>query len=98
MSEEETLFALETLAKTLDVEVRYEKGDFSGGLCRLDEKVILLVQKNDPPHRKISILARELGAFNLDHIFVVPALRDLIAQETAASRPVSGQDTAGSNS
>lgn len=97
MSEEETLFALETLAKTLDVEVRYEKGDFTGGLCRLDEKNILLVQKNDPPHRKISILARELGAFNLDHIFVVPALRALITEEAAASRTAASPGTAGTN-
>ena len=70
MSQEETLLALETLAKTLDVEVRYEKGDFNGGLCRIDDRCILLVQKTDPLHRKIHVLARELGAMNFDHIFV----------------------------
>ena len=87
MSEEETLLALETLAKTLDVEVRYEKGDFNGGLCRIDDRSVLLVQKTDPLHRKIHILARELGALNLDHIFVIPALRELIEEVAAFARP-----------
>ncbi len=84
MSQEETLLALETLAKTLDVEVRYEKGDFNGGLCRIDDRCILLVQKTDPLHRKIHVLARELGAMNFDHIFVMPALRLLIEEEAAS--------------
>jgi hypothetical protein len=88
MSEEETLFALETLAKTLDVEVRYEKGDFIGGLCRIDDKAILLLQKTDPLYRKITIMARELGNLKLDDIFVVPALRALIEEEVASARPV----------
>ncbi|HNW59967.1 MAG TPA: hypothetical protein PKI62_09860 [bacterium] len=86
MSEEETLFALETLAKTLDVEVRYEKGDFIGGLCRIDDKTILLLQKTDPLYRKISILARELGTCKLDTIFIVPALRTLIEEEIASAQ------------
>ncbi len=87
LSEEETLLALETLAKTLDVEIRYEKGDFTGGLCRVDERSILLLQKTDPAHRKISVLARELGALNLDHIFVMPSLRSLIEAEASSGRP-----------
>ena len=87
MSQEETLLALETLAKTLAVEVRYEKGDFNGGLCRIDDRPILLVQKTDPLHRKIHVLARELGAMNLDHIFVMPALRALIEEEAASVQP-----------
>jgi hypothetical protein len=88
MSEDDTLLALETLAKTLDVEIRYEKGDFTGGLCRVDEKSILLLQKADPARRKISVLARELGAFNLDQIFVMPALRALIEEEVASAQPI----------
>ncbi len=91
MSEEETLFALETLAKTLDVEVRYEKGDFSGGLCRIDDKAILLLQKADPLYRKISILARELGTCNLDSIYIVPALRTLIEEEATSVQPAGNQ-------
>ena len=95
MSEEETLLALETLARTLAIEVRYEKGDFFGGLCRIDDKSVLLLQKADPAYRKIAILARELGTCNLDDIFVVPALRSLI--EAEASSGQSGESNPGRN-
>ena len=81
MSDEEVLLALETLAQALQIQVRYEKGDFIGGLCRFGEQQTLLLQKNDPILKKIHILARELGAFDLDQLYVVPALRDLIAAE-----------------
>jgi len=45
------------------------------------------LQKTDPLHRKIHVLARELGAMNLDHIFVMPALRALIEEEAASVQP-----------
>ena len=38
MKEAEILQALETLAKALDLQVRYEKGDFHGGHCRLNHR------------------------------------------------------------
>lgn len=81
MNDEELLFALETLAKTIDVQVRYEKGDFTGGLYRLGDFATILLQKGDPVYKKIQILARELGAFELDQIYVLPALRELITEE-----------------
>jgi hypothetical protein len=84
MSNEEVLLALETLAQALQIQVRYEKGDFIGGLCRFGEQQALLLQKSDPIHRKIHILARELGTFDLDQLYVLPALRDLIAAELQA--------------
>ncbi len=84
MTEEEVLMALETLAKTLQVEVRYEKGDFVGGLCRIGDRQTILLQKGDPPEKKISILARELGSFDLEQIYVLPVLREIIASELQA--------------
>jgi len=81
MSDEEVLLALETLAQALQIQVRYEKGDFNGGLCRFGDQQALLLQRGDPIPRKIHILARELGAFDLDQLYVLPALRDLIAAE-----------------
>lgn len=85
MSEEEVLLALETLAKALEIEIRYEKGDFLGGLCRVEGQNLLLVQKNETCNRKIQLLARELGTFNLDNVYVLPALRELIESESATA-------------
>jgi hypothetical protein len=86
ISEEELLLALETLAKTLDVEVRYEKGDFVGGLCCVEGQNIVLIQKNETIGRKTKLLARELGVFNLDDIYVMPTLRTLIETELAEAK------------
>ncbi|MBN2356368.1 hypothetical protein JXO59_09660 [candidate division KSB1 bacterium] len=89
MNDEELLLALETLARTLDVEVRYEKGDFIGGFCRIGEQQIILIQKADPVYKKISILARELGSFDLDQIYILPVIRELIAEELQWTESVS---------
>jgi|WetSurMetagenome_2_1015567.scaffolds.fasta_scaffold916729_2 hypothetical protein len=81
MKEVEILQALETLAKALDLQVRYEKGDFHGGHCRCRQNNLIVMQKNDPVYRKIHVLARELGTFNLESLYVMPAIREVIQQE-----------------
>jgi hypothetical protein len=81
MKESDILEALETAARSLSLEVRYEKGDFNGGLCRVGERNMILLRREDIVAKQISVLTRELGMFDLDKIFLVPALRDLIAQE-----------------
>ena len=87
MKEVEILQALETLAKALDLRVRYEKGDFHGGHCRCRQDDLIVMQRNDPIYRKIHVLARELGTFNLDSLYVMPAIREIIQQERATAEP-----------
>ncbi len=78
MQENEIVEALETVARALDVEVRYEKGDFAGGLCKVGNKNMILLHREDPANKKINVMARELSEFDLDQIYLLPALRDLI--------------------
>jgi len=78
MKETEIVEALETVARSLDVEVRYEKGDFAGGLCKVGAKNMIVLHRDDPANKKINVLARELREFDLDRIYLVPALRELI--------------------
>jgi hypothetical protein len=85
MKEAEILQALETLAKALDLQIRYEKGDFHGGHCRCRQDNLIVMQKNDPVYRKIHVLARELGTFNLESLYVMPAIREIIQQELATA-------------
>ena len=79
--EEKTLQDLESLADKLDIEIRYERGDFTGGFCRVGEKHLILLQKNDPAYKKVYLLARELGHFDLDDDMVVPAIKKIIESE-----------------
>ncbi len=78
MKEDEVLSGLETVMTTLGVQVRYEKGDFAGGLCKLKDKQLLILNSAMPPNQKIKILASELSQMELDNVFMVPALRQVI--------------------
>jgi hypothetical protein len=80
MAKEEALAAFETLAKTLDVEVRYEKGDFISGLYRLYDEHVILIQKDFSAIKKIYVLARELCTFDLEKIYIMPQLLAILKQ------------------
>ncbi|MBN2000732.1 hypothetical protein JW935_24495 [candidate division KSB1 bacterium] len=85
LDESEALSAFETLAKALDIEVRYEKGDFKSGICRVNDKNLILIQKEIENEQKIYILARDLAVFKLDNLYVMPELRQIIDQVNAKS-------------
>jgi hypothetical protein len=79
MKETEILQNLENLFTDLAIEIRYEKGDFTGGWFRYRDKQQIVVNKDLSDTQKIHILASELKAkFDLDHLYVVPALREVI--------------------
>lgn len=78
MKEEEILSGLEKVFESLQIEVRYEKGDFAGGYCILKDKPMVIVQNNLQAAQKIKILSRELAQMDLQNVFLVPALREAI--------------------
>ena len=80
MQEEEILSGLEKLVESLSIQLRYEKGDFAGGYCVLKDKRMMIVNSALAPAMRIKILTRELATMNLDNVFVVPALRDVIME------------------
>jgi len=84
MKEEEILSGLEKLVESLSIQLRYEKGDFAGGYCVLKDKHMMIVNSALTPAMRIKVLARELATMNLDDVFVVPVLRDVIAEASAA--------------
>ncbi len=79
MQQEKILQNLENILADLDVELRYEKGDFDGGFCRYEEKKQIIVNRNLKLDQKITVIASELRAnFDLNNLFLVPALREVI--------------------
>lgn len=95
MKNEEILSGLEKIVASLGIQLRYEKGDFAGGYCVLAERGMLFVPSGLNPAQKVKILARELAQMNLDNVFIVPALREVIsaaervAAETALAETIS---------
>jgi hypothetical protein len=77
------LSQLEELAHALGLQIRYEclEGDAafsSGGLCRIRDKHIIIVDERTSTKEKVLTLARVLRRFDLSRIFMRPALRDLL--------------------
>lgn len=85
MDTAEILQELEGLAEKLNARVRYETGDFKGGLCRVNDEHVIIIPKKIPEELKVSIIARALGTFDLSDIYIVPLLRETISRECSPS-------------
>jgi N-dimethylarginine dimethylaminohydrolase len=83
LDESAVLRELEELARSLEVEVRYEnlkrEGGFtSGGLCRLKGRYLLVINSKATNTDKIEALASALTRFDLSHSYLKPGLRDFL--------------------
>lgn len=92
MRKEDILGELEEVAQQLGYRIRYEKGDFAGGDCRVREDRILVVNKFVPIESKVSTIARTLSRFDTSQIYITPQVRKLIEGET--DRPVQHKQNA----
>ncbi|MGC9314811.1 MAG: hypothetical protein ACP5G4_04175 [bacterium] len=79
MGREQLLQALEELAEKIGIEIRYEKmGTISGGLCRIHDGTVILINKTLSDSSKIELLSAELATESekLEEIFILPEVRD----------------------
>jgi hypothetical protein len=77
-----TLADLENVAKALSIRVSYEDIKTSkGGSCRVLETRRIIINKHLHANDKLSMLARELGAFDLAAVEVPEHVRKKIASE-----------------
>ena len=74
----EMLKSLETLAKELRVALKYEDGEFQGGLCRIRGESMIILPRQAPAEEKIELLAEGLSHFDVDDVYVIPLVRDLL--------------------
>jgi hypothetical protein len=86
MKNEELIQELEATAQQLGVTLRYDKGDFEGGYCILKEQKILLINKRLMPTRRAAVLAVALQEIGLEQVFLKPAVRAFIEDETAKAQ------------
>lgn len=74
---------LKLLAEQMGLMVRLELGDFEGGVCTVNTKRILLINRRHHFSRRINVMARSLYGAGLDQVFVKPAVREVIEEEIA---------------
>jgi len=78
-----TLADLEQVAKTLSVRVSYDDLKTSkGGSCRVMETRRIIINKHLQNSEKLSLLAKELGGFDLEGLDIPDPVRKKILHET----------------
>jgi N-dimethylarginine dimethylaminohydrolase len=84
MDNHAALGLLEELADKLGIPIRYEiihdELTGLGGLCRVEGKVILMIHSRATVKEKIQIMKEALRRFDLNEIYVRPALRELLEE------------------
>ncbi len=85
MRNTELLSKLEEIVGQLGLELRWDEGNFTGGICRLGDRTILVMNRSLPPFEKIRVLCRNLSHTDLSKIFVLPAIREQIVQRAKYS-------------
>ncbi len=83
MRKQDILHELEDIAKRLGYRLRYEKGNFVGGDCRVRQEKILVINKFLPIEGRIATLARALSRIGVEGLFITPQVRKLIDEESA---------------
>jgi hypothetical protein len=78
----ERLAALLALADDVDLEVRrIAAGEATSGVCRLRDRVFVLLAAGDPPERQLAVLARALREHRADACeerYLPPAVRSAL--------------------
>ena len=92
MNETMILQNLEAIAEKLDIKVNYEnlrkKNIFSkGGIYRLKEDKAVIIDCNLNLSEKISVLADALSQFDLEDIYMPPAVRKMITGKSDKTVP-----------
>jgi hypothetical protein len=76
--QEELLDHLVELARRLEFEVRFERGSFRDGSCRLQDKRVIVLNRTSPVSRKVTAVSNALKEQPLEGIFLLPAVREAI--------------------
>ncbi len=78
MKDEQLLERLLDLARSLDFDVRTDRGSFRDGACRVEGRQIIILNRTSPPARKVAALCAALSEIPLEGVFLLPAVREAI--------------------
>ncbi len=72
---------MEQAATDLGLEVRYEnisKPGYAGGLCRVKDQWVVILNKGAPSDEKVEVLASSLATRDTEGVFLPPDVRELV--------------------
>jgi len=64
----------------LNLKIIKDKGNFKGGICVIKDKRVIVINKMKPLEQRLRVLANSFLLYNLDDIYMIPALRAYIEQ------------------
>ena len=70
----------EDLARRLDLQILKGKGDFNGGTCQVNDENVIVINKMKPVEQHLKVLASSFLEFDLDGVYIIPALRAFIEE------------------
>ena len=82
MKNKELLEEFHSLAKKLNVKIMNGKGDFYGGSCMVNEEKYIVINNIKPIEQRLSTLASCFKDYDLEGLYIVPALRKYIDDAT----------------
>jgi hypothetical protein len=86
MDQESILAELENLVVSIGMQIRYEKGDFKGGDCILNDRNIVVMNKKSKLSHKIALLSRVVGLYGGDDLYMKPLIRQIVDDEMTRYR------------
>ncbi|HET6567059.1 MAG TPA: hypothetical protein VFG50_03780 [Rhodothermales bacterium] len=80
MKTQQVVKELEQAAERLGVKVRFEQGRFRGGLCTLEDRQVIVLNKRHPPEVHVALLAESLREMPVDTIYLKPSVRETLEE------------------
>ncbi len=77
---ENILQDLKSLATQMGAKVRFERGDFKGGYCLLEESKVIVINKLSTTQRKVMVLSAALKELGVEELYLPPKLREIIEE------------------
>lgn len=69
---------IEELLERISIPIRYEKGNFKGGICICNNQTMFIINKKLSIDQKLNIAKSELNILNLDDLYIKPNLREFL--------------------
>lgn len=66
------------ICNKLEIKVRFEKTSAKGGLCKVNDKYMIIIDRRASDEYKANVIANSLKRFNLDNLHLKPNIRDFI--------------------
>ena len=78
MKNKDLLDEFHSLAERLEIKILKGKGDFLGGGCIVNNEKVIVINKSKPIEQRLNTLANCFNEFDLEGVFLLPALREYI--------------------